>query len=72
MKKKQFKKLMCKLESIQAEMDLIEKRMPPPKPVEFRPYKPLTMPLTEEWLANHMNFNGDDQPCPPPPKGGTD
>ena len=49
MKKKQFKKLMRKLESIQATMGWIENRMPPPKPVEFKPYKPLTMSLTEEW-----------------------
>lgn len=26
--------------------------------------------VIEEWqMINHMNYNGDDQPCPPPPKG---
>ena len=26
--------------------------------------------VLEEWqMINHMNYNGDDQPCPPPPKG---
>jgi isocitrate dehydrogenase len=26
--------------------------------------------VSEEWqMINHMNYNGDDQPCPPPPKG---
>ena len=67
MKKKQFKKLIAKLDAIHSGLEWIEKRMPPPKMVEYKPYKPPT--LVEEWLSNHMNFNGDDQPCPPPPKG---
>ena len=37
--------------------------------MRIRPYKPLPTSLTDEWLVNHMNYNGDDQPCPPPPKG---
>ena len=69
MKKKQFKKLMAKLNAINSRLARIEWRMPPPKPVEFRPYKPLPTSLTEEWLVNHMNNNGGDQPCQPPTKG---
>ena len=65
MKKKQFKKLMAKLDAINSGLEWIEKRMPPPKMVEFKPYRP----LVDELLSNHMNFNGDDQPFPPPPKG---
>ncbi len=69
MKKKQFKMLMVKLNAIHSSLAWIERRMPPPKPVEFRPYKQLPTSLMEEWLVNQMNNNGDDQPCPPPPKG---
>lgn len=72
MKKKQFKKMMKKLDVIQARLAWIEQRMPPPKKVEFRPYKSLPTSPAEEWLINHMNYNGDDQPCPPPPKAAED
>lgn len=69
MKKKQFKMLMVELNAIHSSLAWIERRMPPPKPVEFRPYKPLPTSLAEDRLVNHMNYNGDDQPTPPPPIG---